>query len=88
MSKMSGQGFVGSQANLTPEQIKAHGEVRTRIAILWFVGVICSILAIGGLVAFFICPASSKDIWVFIGPIISAGISGAVTFFAAQRSQD
>jgi hypothetical protein len=86
MSTQGGTLGTGTTANLTTEQIKAHGDVKTRIAMLWFVGLICGILAIGGIAAFFINPDSAKDVWVIIGPIISAALSGTVSYFAGERS--
>jgi len=76
---------IYTPGNLSADQIRAHGEFRTRIAIIWLVGVLCGGLALGGIIAFFIKPESSKDLWVIIGPIISAGVSGTVGFFAGER---
>lgn len=79
MTTQGGTLGAGTTASLTTEQIRAHGDVKTRIAMLWFVGLICGILSFGGIAAFFINPASAKDVWVIIGPIISAGLSGTVS---------
>jgi hypothetical protein len=76
----------GGSIDLTTEQIKAHGEVKTRIGVLWFVGIICAILSLGGVAAFFVNPQNAKDIWVIIGPIISAGVSGIVSYSAGENS--
>lgn len=84
MTNPRGQ-FTDRTVNLSTDQILAHGVVKTRIGIIWFVGVICGILAIGGLCAFFKNPESAKDIWVIIGPIISAAVSGTVAFFAGEN---
>ncbi|GLX86956.1 hypothetical protein tloyanaT_32090 [Thalassotalea loyana] len=75
----------GKAVTLSTEQIKAHGDVKTRLGIIWFVGVICGILAIGGVIAFFVNPTSAKDVWVIIGPIISAGVTGTVSYFAGEQ---
>lgn len=87
MTTQGGTLGAGTTASLTTEQIRAHGDVKTRIAMLWFVGLICGILSFGGIAAFFINPASAKDVWVIIGPIISAGLSGTVSYFAGERSR-
>jgi hypothetical protein len=71
----------------TTEAIRAHGEIKIRAGVLWLVGTVCSILAIGGLLAFFIRPDQAKDIWVIIGPIISAGVAGVVAFLSGERNR-
>ena len=85
MNKSGGR-FVASSSKLSSDQIKAHGDVKTRIAIIWLVGIICGILSVGGLLAFYFKPENSKDIWVIIGPIISATLSGTVAFLAGEKS--
>jgi hypothetical protein len=37
--------------------------------------------------AFFFMPDRYKDIWVIIGPIISAGLSGTVAFLVGEKKQ-
>ena len=66
--------------------IKAEGDVKTRIGVLWLIGIVCSLLITGGFAVFFVRPESAKDVWVIIGPIISAAISGTVSFLAAERA--
>lgn len=75
-----------SGSNETSENIRTRGDAKARVGVLWLVGVILSILAIGGVCAFFFKPENAKDIWVIIGPIISAGISGTVAFLSGERS--
>jgi hypothetical protein len=75
-----------SASNETSDNIRAHGDVKARIGVLWLVGAILGILAIGGICAFFFKPDNAKDIWVIIGPIISAGITGTVAFLSGERS--
>jgi hypothetical protein len=68
-----------SSTSDTTAAIKAHGDVKVRTGVLWLVGTVCGILAIGGLVAFFVKPDQSKDIWVIIGQSFPAewpGLSG------------
>ena len=71
----------------TTEAIKAHGDVKIRTGVLWLVGGVCGILSIGGLLAFFVRPDHAKDIWVIIGPIISAGVTGVVAFLSGERNK-
>ena len=75
----------GESRSLSTEQIRAHGDIKTRLGIIWFVGIICGILSIGGVIAFFVNPNSAKDVWVIVGPIISAGVTGTVSYFAGEQ---
>jgi hypothetical protein len=85
---MSKQGIhiEDSGSKETSETIRAHGDIRFRIGVLWLVGIICVILSMGGVAAFFASPDRAKDIWVIIGPIISAGMTGVVGFLAGERA--
>ncbi len=69
----------------TSEEIKAHGDVRAKIGVLWLVGVICFTLSVFGCVAFVMDPDKSKDLWVIIGPIISASMTGTVAFLTGEK---
>ena len=75
-----------SQGASSPSIIKAHGEVKTRIGVLWFEGIVCSLLILGGFSVFIFRPDAAKDVWVIIGPIISAAVTGTVSFLAAERA--
>jgi len=79
--------YTGGLSPGSVAEIRAHGDVKTKVGVLWFVGIICSLLIIGGFAVFFIRPDSAKDVWVIIGPIISAAVSGTVGFLAGERSQ-
>jgi len=74
-----------SSTSDTTAAIRAHGDVKVRTGVLWLVGAVCGILAIGGLLAFFFRPDQSKDIWVIIGPIISGGVAGVVGAFLGSE---
>jgi hypothetical protein len=77
--------MASQQKPLTPAAIRAQGDIKTRIGILWFVGVItCLLIAIGG-VALFVIPDKSQEVWVIIGPIISSAVTGTVAFFTGER---
>ena len=69
-----------------PKQIEAHGNFQFRLAVVWAVSVICGLLALGGIVYSCLYPDKSKDIWVIVGPIISAGVTGMIGFLAGERN--
>lgn len=78
--------YTSSQKPLTAAQIRANGEVKTRLGILWFVGVISVLLiAIGG-ISILKDPQNAKDVWVIIGPLISSAITGTVAYFTGERN--
>ena len=79
-------GQLSIPTSTTTGMIQAHGEVKTRIGVLWLIGVVCSLLILGGFAVIFVRPELTKDVWVIIGPIISAAISGTVSFLAGQRA--
>jgi hypothetical protein len=87
MSNSTGT-FVKGRADLSTAQIRAHGEIRIRMAVIWLVGVICSILSLCGILSLFVLPDSFKDIWVTIGPIISAGLTGTVGFLMGEKREN
>jgi len=69
----------------TPAQIKAHGEVKTRIGVLWFIGAVCISLIIIGGIAMIVNPEQSKDVWVIIGPILSSAVMGTIAFLTGEK---
>lgn len=69
----------------TPAQIKAHGEVKTKIGVLWFIGSVCiSLILIGG-IAMIVNPQQAKDIWIIIGPILSSAVMGTIAFLTGEK---
>lgn len=80
--------FTTSSTNDTVDAIKAHGEVKTKVAVIWLVGIITAILAIGGLFSFYHDPEKSKDLWVIIGPIIAAGITGGIAYLVGGKQNN
>lgn len=84
MSEKQGQYLTPPEH--APQVIRARGDVTTRVGVLWFVGAICTLLIIGGFTVFIVQPEHAKDVWVIIGPIISAAVSGTVSFLAGERS--
>ncbi len=75
---------AGSKS-FTPRQITAAGDIRVQVTIIWIVGIIVAILAIGAIVFTFYNPGESKNLWVIVGPIISATITGVLGFLAGKR---
>ena len=76
------------QSNFMPgtsNEIKAHGDIKVKVGVLWLVGVICFTLSIFGCVSFVMVPDKSKDLWVIIGPIISASMTGTVAFLTGEK---
>ena len=70
----------------TPAQIKAAGDVAVKVGVLWLVGFVCSLLAAFGGVAFLINPEHANDLWVIIGPIITAGLTGTLAYLTGEKS--
>jgi RsiW-degrading membrane proteinase PrsW (M82 family) len=65
--------------------IHAHGEVATKKAVLLLIGIAIVLLILGGLIAWYINPDKSKDLWVIIGPMISGALVGTTSFLAGER---
>ena len=65
--------------------IVANGDVAVRLAVVRFVSVIMSVLALGGVIAWLIDPESAKELWKIIGPIISGVVLVAIGFIAGQK---
>ncbi len=83
------QVYARQLANLTkpqsPAQIRAHGEVKIKLGVLWLVGTVSVVLGGFGCISFLMTPDKSKDLWVIIGPIISAGVTGVVAFLTGEK---
>lgn len=56
-----------------------------QMAVVIAVAVIVLVLAVGGLLAFLYNSENAKDLWVIIGPIISAVLSGFIAFLIGKR---
>ncbi|NMY90066.1 hypothetical protein [Pseudomonas oryzihabitans] len=70
----------------TPAAIKAAGDVTVKIGVLWLVGVTCFVLSIFGGVMFFYNPGIAKDVWVIIGPIITAALTGTLGYLSGEKN--
>lgn len=69
----------------TPEQILARSEAKARVLGIGFVGSIAVVLALSGVVAIFLAPDRAKDVWLIVGPIVTAAISGMLGVWASNR---
>ena len=80
--------FTGGEASTgtSVEEISAHGDVRVRVAIIRLVTIVTAVLALGGVAAWFWKPENAKELWIIIGPIISAAVSGLIGFLAGERT--
>lgn len=93
------QKYTETQKPKTPAQIRASaevtraeaeakrmdGEVRNKLVVLIIVGVITFLLSGFGCYIFVAKPEIAKDVWVVIGPIITAGISGTIGFLSGEK---
>jgi hypothetical protein len=73
------------EAAETPEQIRARGEARVRTLGIVFVGLTTVFLTLSGVASLFITPDRAKDVWLTVGPILTAAISGMLGFWAGTR---
>jgi hypothetical protein len=87
MEEKGGAG-LGQPGSARIERGKAHpdGDVHVQMTVAIAMGVISLVLTLGGLLAFFYNAQNAKDLWVIIGPIISAALSGFVAFLIGKRS--
>jgi len=74
-----------AQASQSPEEIYAHGDVRTRLEIISFVKWLALLLVAGGIAVWIWSPEKAKDFWLIIGPIISGSVSGVIGFVTGER---
>jgi hypothetical protein len=74
-----------TQASQSPEEIYAHGDVKTRLEIISFVKWLTLVLVAGGVAAWVWNPDKAKDFWLIIGPIISGSVSGVIGFVTGER---
>jgi hypothetical protein len=70
----------------TPAQIRAAGDIKVKVGVLWLVGITCSILSIFGGIVFINTPDQAKDFWLIITPIITAGVTGTIAFLTGEKS--
>ena len=68
----------------TTAEIYARGDVTTRVVVVAGVLIIVVILVLGGLFISYTQPDRTKDVWVIIGPLISAALSGTIGFIAGE----
>ncbi|MFE3973274.1 MULTISPECIES: hypothetical protein [unclassified Peribacillus] len=91
--------YIANNKPQTAAQIKATGEVKLAEAeakriegesknksiVLYIVGIISILLALFGCTIFIVKPDISKDVWVVIGPIITAGMTGTMGFLTGEK---
>lgn len=70
----------------TPAAIKAAGDVKVKMGVLWLVGIVCSVLSVLGCVMFFYDSGVAKDMWVIIGPIITAAMTGTLGYLTGEKN--
>ena len=69
----------------TIAHMKAKGDIKFRMTVLWFVGLICAMLTIFGCSIFMFNPGIAKDVWVIIGPILSSAITGTIAYLTGEK---
>ena len=69
----------------TAEQILARSEAKARVLGIIFVGSTAVGLTLSGVAALFFVPDRAKDVWLIIGPILTAAITGMLGFWAGSR---
>lgn len=70
----------------TPAQIRAAGDVKVKVGVLWLVGTTCAILSVFGGIVFINTPEHAQDFWVIIAPIITAGVTGTIAFLTGEKA--
>jgi|SRR5689334_17117700 len=71
-------------------------DVRIKLEILWFAGVVTVVMLVIGLLALLFLPENAKDIWLMLSPVVSATLTGVLsnwphyrrTFSPANRKTD
>jgi anti-sigma factor RsiW len=76
---------VKAAATETPEQILARSEAKARVLGIAFAGSIAAVLALSGVVMIFVAPDRAKDVWLIVGPIITAAVSRMQGAWASNR---
>lgn len=69
----------GSSNNVSAPAIRAQGEADERRLRVKFTGIALGILCVGGIGCIWFQPSIAKDVWLFLGPVISGGLSFLVT---------
>lgn len=76
---------TNAQKPQSAAQIKAAGDVKVKVGVLWLVGFFCTVLGAFGGIVFIKTPEHAKDFWVIIGPIISAAMTGTVAYLTGDK---
>ena len=75
---------TSSAAAPIPRAIAAQGEARREHTKVIVIGAVLGLLLIGGFAAWFVKPGDPKDIWLIIGPTVSATLG----YLAGKKSSD
>lgn len=70
----------------TRSQIKAEGDVKFKIGVLWVFAIILGPLVFFGGIIYLNDPNSGKEFWLIIMPIITASITGILGYIAGERN--
>ncbi|MCX6952454.1 MAG: hypothetical protein NTV51_09855 [Verrucomicrobia bacterium] len=70
----------------TPEEILARSDAQMRLVMAVGVSAACIVLGGGSLCIFFVQPEKAKDLWLIVGPILSATMTSASTVIAGKHN--
>ncbi len=65
--------------------IKAKGDISIRLRVITIVGILLSLLVIGGIVGLILKPETFGGVWSAILAIISGAIFGLIGFIVGQK---
>lgn len=75
----------GSAHGTNPQEILAHGAVRIQTQVVKAVSAILLLLVLAVIIAFFVKPEIADKLLCGLSPLITAGISGLIGFFAGKN---
>jgi hypothetical protein len=70
---------------LSTTQTQVEGDIKIRVLIIIIVGILLSIMLIGGVVGLICDPASFGQYWNTILPVISGAVFGFVGFIVGRK---
>lgn len=68
-------------------EIEAKGKVEAIKYVIISVAILCGLLIFGSFIFCCIYPEKTKDIWVIVGPIVSAAVTGMMVFLTGERNK-
>lgn len=81
--QITSQGSVSTSK--TTQQIKAEGEIKIKVLVLIIIGIMLTVITIGGIAGLIINEEMFGKYWQGLQAIISGSIFGLVGFIAGQR---